>query len=59
MIVIGFLFGLIIGLIIAIAVIAAGLYSVLVHLVPPKEVEMFVREVRNALRRRNRAKKKL
>ena len=56
--VLSMLFGLILGLILAIIVIGACVYGMVVHIVPAEEVEMFVREIRIALRRYNRRKTK-
>lgn len=48
------LLGMVFGLVFAIMVIVAGIYSLLVHIVPPEELRLFVREIRTAVRRNNR-----
>jgi hypothetical protein len=48
------LLGMVFGLVFSIMLIVAGIYSLLVHIVPPDELRLFVREIRTSLRRNNR-----
>jgi predicted Co/Zn/Cd cation transporter (cation efflux family) len=48
------LLGIVFGLVFSIMLIVAGIYSLLVHIVPPEELRLFIREIRTALRRNNR-----
>ena len=48
------LLGMVFGLVFSVMLIVAGVYSILVHVMPADELRLFVREIRTALRRNNR-----
>ena len=48
------LLGMVFGLVFSIMLIVAGIYSVLVHVMPADELRLFVRDIRTAIRRNNR-----
>lgn len=54
---IAFLFGMVMGLTIAVSIALVSIYNILYHSVPPEELRAFVKELRTALRVRNRRKK--
>ena len=48
------LLGMVFGLVFSVMLIVAGVYSILVHVMPADELRLFVREIRTALRRNKR-----
>lgn len=48
------LLGIVFGLVFSVMLIVAGIYSLLIHIMPADELRAFVREIRTALRRNNR-----